>query len=253
MKAESAIKMHILSSDKNYFFLYSGGFDSSYGLLKLLIDGEMTSPLNIVFFDYGQAAATYEWEAVQKVYAFLKKSFDSSRTLQKPIRFDLRSDLFSWTDSVSFTGSNHTPKNANFSETEIENRNMVLFSVLYSYILSLINRQNIDRCEIVIFTGLRDKELPDASSSFFFHLSEAMEEYHKEYQISVEYIIDKTPAEILYELKNNVLGLNGAQVLEFCKSVSSCYRPQNGEPCYNCPKCKDVDSIIKFVFNKGRF
>jgi len=245
--------MHVLSEYKNYFFLYSGGLDSSYGLLKLLLDGKITSPINLIFFDYGQAAAGYEWEAVQKVCAFLKESFDSHNILQQPLRYDLRSDLFSWTDSVSFTGKNRKSTNARFSETEIENRNMVLFSVLYSYILSLLNQQNVGRCEIIVYTGLRDKELPDASSSFFFHLNEAMKEYHKEYQFSVEYLINKTPTEILKDLKDNVLNLNRAQALEFCESVSSCYNPIHGKPCYNCPKCRDVDSIIKFVSNKGRF
>ena len=80
-----------------------------------------------------------------------------------------------------------------------------------------------------------------------------MEEYHEEYRFSVEYLIDKTATQILEDLKNNTLSLNKAQVLEFCESVSSCYKPINGKPCYNCPKCKDVDSIIKFVSNKGRF
>ena len=245
--------MHVLSENKNYFFLYSGGLDSSYGLLKLLIGGEVTSPLNLLFFDYGQAAAKYEWKAVQKVYVFLKKNFDSQGILQRPLRFDLRSELFSWTESVSFTGSNHKPRNTNFSETEIENRNMVLFAVLYSYILSLVNRQNIGQCDVVIYTGLRDNELPDASRSFFFHLNEAMAKYHKQYQFSVNYLITETPNQILEDLKTNSLGLSRAQTLEFCESVSSCYRPVDGKPCYKCPKCKDVDSIIKFVSNRGRF
>jgi len=244
--------MHVLNKGKNHFFLYSGGLDSSYGLLKLLIRNEITDPLNILFFDYGQKAALYEWKAVQKVYAFLNKNLDSN-ILKQPHRFDLRSDLFSWTKSVSFTGMDHTPRNNDFSVTEIENRNMVLFSVLYSYILSLVNRQNIHQCEMIIYTGLRNKELPDASDSFFYYINEAMREYHKKYSFHVEYLVDKTPNEILNELKNNTLGLSSTQTLEFLKSVSSCYRPIDGKPCYTCPKCKEVDSIIKFVTNKGKF
>ncbi len=246
--------MHHLCEDKNYFFLYSGGLDSSYGLLKLLSKGEISSPLSLLFFDYGQSAAKYEWEAVERVYVFLEKNnLDSHNILQKPLRFDLRSDLFSWTESVSFTGTIHKPKNNKFSETEIENRNMVLFSVLYSYILSLVNRQNISQCDIVVYTGLRNKELPDASASFFYYLNEAMTEYHKDYRFSVEYIVEESPEKILEELKSGSLGLDRRQVLEFCESVSSCYSPINGKPCHKCPKCKDVDSITKFVFNQGRF
>ena len=246
--------MHTLSEGKNYFFLYSGGLDSSYGLLKLLIENQITSPLNLVFFDYGQSAAKYEWNAVQKVYVFLEKNFDSHGVLQRPLRFDLRSDLFSWTESVPFTGNtDHRPRNTKFSDTEIENRNMVLFAVLYSYVLSLVNSQNISQCDTVVFTGLRDNELPDASSSFFYYLNEAMATYHKDYRFSVQYLIDKTPNEILEDLKSGSLPLSSEQALEFCESVSSCYSPIGGKPCQRCPKCIDLDSIIKFIWNKGRF
>ncbi len=114
----------------------------------------------------------------------MKKNIKDRGILQKPIKFDIGSDLFCWTQSVSFTGIVRKPKNRNFAETEIENRNMVLFSVLYSYILSLINQQNVSQCKVIVYTGLRDKELPDASNSFFYHLNEAMVEYHKNYQFS---------------------------------------------------------------------
>lgn len=246
--------MHsIVEGDKNYFFLFSGGLDSSYGLLKLLIEGKIKKPINLIFFNYGQFSEKYEWQAVEKVYDFLERYFDTNNILQKPFKIDLSSDLFTWTESVSFTGSIHKPKNNKFAETEIENRNIVLFSILYSYILSLINRQAISKCEIIIYTGLRDKELPDASSSFFYHLNEAMKEYHEDYPFSVKFIIDETPNEILEKLKRNILPLDRKKIVEFCKSVSSCYAPKDGKPCYECAKCKNVDSIIKFVFNKGRF
>lgn len=243
----------IVDGTDNYFFLYSGGLDSSYGLLKLLIKDDIVNPINLIFFNYGQCAEKFEWRAVQKVYSFLKENFDNRGILQTPIKFDLSSDLFSWTQSVSFTGTNSMPMNRNFAETEIENRNMVLFSILYSYILSLINQQNISHCKVIVFTGLRDKELPDASSSFFYHLNEAMDEYHKNYPFSVKFIVDENPNEILQNLKNNIFSLERQKIVEFCGSVSSCYCPKNGKPCYECPKCKNVDSIIKFVSNKGKF
>ena len=81
--------MHsIIGEDKNYFFLYSGGLDSSYGLMQLLIKDQIRNPINLIFFDYGQSAAKDEWQAVQKVYIFLKKNFDAHNILQRPLKFN---------------------------------------------------------------------------------------------------------------------------------------------------------------------
>jgi 7-cyano-7-deazaguanine synthase in queuosine biosynthesis len=129
---------------------------------------------------------------------------------------------------------------------EIENRNMVMYSILYSYILSLIKRQDISTCEIIVLSGLRNHELSDASEPFFGHLNQAMLEYHKEYKFTVEFIVDKTPKQILEDL-SSIFQNDEQTILNFCRCTHSCYSSTDGTPCNSCPKCKSINAIIEYL------
>lgn len=240
--------MHkIYENQANYFFLISGGLDSSYGLLKFALQNRGSKPINLIFFDYGQATAKYEWESVCKVYDFLSNHFDQTQTFIEPFKIDLRSMLFSWSNSISFTGKQETGMiNSHFDICEIENRNMVIYSILYSYILSLIKKQDISACEIRVLSGLRNHELSDASEPFFRYLNQAMLEYHQEYKFVVEFIIDKTPRQIL-EALFSIFQNDKQKILTFCRYTHSCYTSTDGTPCNNCPKCKSINAIIEYL------
>jgi 7-cyano-7-deazaguanine synthase in queuosine biosynthesis len=240
--------MHrIYENQKNYFFLVSGGLDSSYGLLRFSIENKERRPVNLIFFDYGQATAEYEWKSVCKLYKFLTEHFGQNHALIEPFKIDLRSMLFSWSKSVSFTGKEETGiMNKHFNVCEIENRNMVIYSILYSYILSLVKKQDISSCEIVVLSGLRNHELSDASDTFFGYISKAMLQYHREYKFTTQFIVDKTPKQILEDLF--IIFQNDEQkVLNFCRYTHSCYSSINGNPCSNCPKCKSINAIIQYL------
>jgi len=127
----------------NYIHLFSGGLDSTYSLFKLTTDINKNKaekhniqPLHI---DYGQFAASSEWISVNNVIEFLRSKLDSSDFLLPPTKMNLKSELFTWCDNVAFTG-----KEKGDETCEIYNRNMVLISVLASYLIACAKNQNIN-------------------------------------------------------------------------------------------------------------
>lgn len=124
---------------------------------------------------------------------------------------------------------------------------MVLLSILYSYILSLIKKQKKSRCEVIILTGFRNNEMPDANSNFFSCLNNAMKLYHKEFSFSVKFIENLTPNDIFENLVNILKSERKSK--KFYDCTSSCYSPIDGKPCKQCPKCLMFEELLKKFFH----
>ena len=243
-----------LNSECNYIHLLSGGLDSAYSILsraKELKEIEPPIVIQPIFFDYGHYSAKIELARVKKIVRYIRRFFKNKSIIAEPTKISLRSDLFTWSRSDAFKGK-EGDKNP-----EIENRNMVLFSVLASYLIACANNQNISSTTFEITSGFKEKELPDCKSAFFEKIKDLLRVYNKDRKypknltfnfpilpcMERQTIIDKTK-----ELLNN----DETELKKFLKLTTSCYSPNNkGEPCYECSKCESLrDEKMKSTYNK---
>jgi 7-cyano-7-deazaguanine synthase in queuosine biosynthesis len=168
----------------NYVHLFSGGLDSTYGLLKLTNDIEKgikrKGSIHPVFIDYGHFAASVEWTQAQKIVEFIGTRVQAPSVVCTPIRIDLKSDLFTWCHNVAFTGKE-------FGETtcEIQNRNMVLLSTLFSYLLACAQNQGIEKASFEIYGGFKEGEMEDCKQKFFNALTDVFAIYQKRFPMKV--------------------------------------------------------------------
>ena len=113
--------------------------DSSFNLLERAEEFAIKKSSGIIhpiFFDYGHKAAEFEWKRVKAIVQFIQKKHGKI-VVAKPLKISLKSNLFQWTKSNAFKG------NSGNRNAEIENRNMVLFSALASYLLTSANNQKV--------------------------------------------------------------------------------------------------------------
>lgn len=228
--------------------MFSGGLDSSYQLLKLCTENKCKD-ITPIFFNYGQRNIEYEKSAVQNIWEFLQKKYPGK--LYKPLIItacaaynnDSRSTLFPWSLSEPIIGEQI--KSNHFISLEIENKNMTLYSLLVSFILSKIRKKNLDEASIDIYTGLRNGEMGDSSSEFFKLINDALLLYHKQFKFDLHFIEKKTPKEISEEIAS-LLGSRG-EADGFIKKTASCYDPKNSMPCGVCSKCKDLNKIWQII------
>lgn len=113
-----------------YFLLLSGGLDSTIAGLKIIEVGDC-SRIIPVFVNYGQKSVEQEWDSVKKVAEKMKMlTRDKEITFHPPVRIDLKSEevfsIFNWSKSKLITGNNQ-------ANAYVENRNMILISVVASY------------------------------------------------------------------------------------------------------------------------
>ncbi len=116
---------------KRYYSLFSGGVDSALATYKILVTthGCHISP---IFFDYGQKAARYEQEHSTKAVTILQSiASRTNSTVDSCQAFQfVPSDFLSWSDSDILSRANGK------SNLDVENRNMILISLLVSIILA---------------------------------------------------------------------------------------------------------------------
>lgn len=231
---------------RHNYMLISGGLDSSYQLLKLCV--EPSNQIQPIFFNYGQKNAQYEKMSVCSVCKFIKENYCSS--LGEPIIINSYSSidegepsptLFPWSAAEPLTGEKL--EDTNFISLEIENRNMVIFSLLFSFILSRLRKKKIQSCSVSIYTGFRDDEMHDSSRHFFNLLTAALHLYHSEYSFEVLFIENEKP-EIIYKRIHEILG-NEQKTFDFTNITTSCYAPITGKRCMQCSKCQTLEGILK--------
>jgi len=145
-----------LNKKQNYIQLLSGGLDSAYSILKIakkLQKDNGSLVIHPIFFDYGHYVADTEWERVIKIIKYIRDFLKDKSLIDDPIKISLKSDLFQWCRNDAFRGKKGC------KNPEIENRNMVLFSVLASYLIACAEHQKINSTEFKITSGFKEKEL----------------------------------------------------------------------------------------------
>jgi 7-cyano-7-deazaguanine synthase in queuosine biosynthesis len=209
------------------YALFSGGLESTYALVSALESNpeKRIAPIHI---DYGQFASNYERTAVKRIIDLLKTSTEISARVLAPIYLDI-GKVFSWTESVAYTG------NVLNSCPEIENRNMVIISIIYSYLLSKADLSQANK--FILFTGFKDGEMPDANKDFFNHLSSLCMKYRPNQMLSFELLKNESRDNIKHYLCATLkrLGINSSNLLAL---LASCYAPKDGQSCNVCYKCK---------------
>jgi len=222
----------------NYVHLFSGGLDSTYGLLKLAkeIDkGKKKGTIQPIFMDYGHFAATTEWNRAQKLAHFIRTKLGNAAIINTPIRISLRSELFTWCHNVAFTG-----KEVGDETCEIQNRNMVLFSILFSYLMACAQNQGVKQAVFEIYSGFKDGEMNDCSSSFLNGLCDLFSCYQKQYIMKI-YPLPSANRHQTHEKIKKLLNGSQADLDKLLALTTSCYSPRNGgQPCRKCWKCKQV-------------
>jgi len=235
---------------RNYIHLLSGGLDSTYALLKLATDIDRGKKeehqIQPIFIDYGQAVAKYEAESARDVTAFIRTRLGEARLLLDPIHICLRSDLFTWCNNVAFTGAEVGDETC-----EIQNRNMVLVSIVASYLMACAKNQGVGTTIFEIHSGLKDGEMRDSKRSFFDRLEDLLREYSGQYAFKVELIPESTRDKICAQTKHLLKG-SELQLKQLLALTVSCYSPINGrKPCGHCLKCRTMKQEKKFARLSG--
>jgi 7-cyano-7-deazaguanine synthase in queuosine biosynthesis len=229
----------ITINDKlNYVHLISGGLDSTYSLMKLtksIIRGKKPRfAVSPVFFNYGQYAADAEFKCCEKVVNKIASEFGVSDLLHRPLNISLCSGLFQWCKNVAFTGIEIGDETC-----EIQNRNMVLISILASYLFACAENQKIESTNFEIHSGFKDGEMPDCKSEFFNKLSDLLSVYKPHYTIKLGLLPNLNRQQVINKMKKLLRG-SEIKLKEFMRITISCYAPQNGKPCGLCWKCKKL-------------
>ena len=229
-----------LNKQCNYIHLASGGLDSAYSLLKIAKKKKENEPhavIHPIFFDYGQYATETEWSSAVKVIEYIRDYLGDKKVVDDPIRISLKSqDLFQWSRSVAFQGLEGDNTTA-----EIENRNLVLFSVLASYLIACANHQNITNTHFEITSGFKDGEIADSNKAFFKQFADLLHSYKKDYTFDFKILPNK---DFLW-IKTKTLDLlhgSETELKKFRARTISCYYPIDGRACKKCIKCTSIDN-----------
>lgn len=223
---------------RHYYALFSGGFDSTLAILKVISD---RNPVELipVFFDYEQKSRVEEARAVKRLVPALQERRKHPDTVIKACRVfkidNLKSGLFSWSDSAILKGR---PKH---EDTDVENRNMILISCLASIIM--VDWKKSRTCNMTeIITGFTNGWY-DTNRSFIKNLNKLFRDAGKPIRVIAPLIPrwqrgGVTPEQLI----DIVSSLDAYSLL---KEMSwSCYYPQNGKPCGECDPCRKRDGIF---------
>lgn len=228
--------IQINKDSPNYIHLFSGGLDSTYGLLRLAREFErdeiIQKFIQPIFIDYGQFAARTEWKQAQLITSFLTTKFREPTLIRKPVRMNLRSDLFSWCHNQAFTG-----KNIEEDACEIQNRNMVFLSIMFSYLMACAQNQGIKQARFEISSGFKEGEMKDCSTAFFNSLKSVFEIYNTDYSMKIALLPPMTLAQTHSDLRRLLHGVQ-SDLDQLLSITSSCYAPIDGQPCNSCYKCR---------------
>jgi 7-cyano-7-deazaguanine synthase in queuosine biosynthesis len=229
-----------INKELNYIHLISGGLDSTYSLMALtkaiMEEKKPRSIVAPVFFNYGQYAAKDEYECALTVVNKVAEEFDAISIVEKPIKISLRSGLFHWCNNVAFTG-----KEIGDTTCEIQNRNMVLVSVLASYLFACAENQKINKTHFEIHSGFKNGEMRDCNSAFFNKMSELLSIYNPNYKMTLHLLPNLKRQQVINKMKRLLKG-DENKLKQFKGITISCYSPKNGKACGLCWKCQQLKS-----------
>ena len=161
--------------------------------------------------------------------------------LDDPLKISIRSELFSWSLSDAIKGEEGE------KSPEIENRNLVLFSILASYLIACANHQRIIdekddgvKATFLITSGFKEKELPDCNQAFFEKFAELLSDYKRALKFSFSILNIADRKDLFKDLQRIFIG-NGINTSKFHALTTSCYHPNaDGTPCGRCSKCEII-------------
>jgi len=212
------------------FSLLSGGIDSTLATLMAIQAGNTTNTSRVipVFIDYGQKSRKQEWYAVSRVSERLRREASSKGIrFVSPIRIVLVAHpkdglrLFEWSKSMLLKGNKS-------GDPEVENRNMVLLSVVASYAKSCIKSNENG----VIVTGFRD-EFYDTRREFVKQMNKLF--VSLKVRIAVSAPVIKYKGDVGKKKLVDKYRRDGYK--DLIDMTWSCYAPNKNRPCGECPAC----------------
>lgn len=225
-----------LNSEGNHIHLLSGGLDSAYSILKLAkgIKKEKSGVfIYPIFFDYGHKSAHIECECVKEIVKYIRGYLGDESIIKDPVIISLKSELFDWCRSQAFKGKDGE------EDPEIENRNLVLFSVLASYLIACANHQGIKSTDFKITSGFKENELGDSRKVFFKAIKKLLKLYKEDFTFDFQILKNMNHIQVIKKTKRLLKG-NEEELTKFRRSIISCYDPTaDRKPCEKCIKCKN--------------
>jgi 7-cyano-7-deazaguanine synthase in queuosine biosynthesis/N-acetylglutamate synthase-like GNAT family acetyltransferase len=236
-----------LNEKCNYIHLLSGGLDSAYNLLKIAKKFKKEGVkvvIHPIFFDYGHFASKEEWKRVPKIVDFIRNFLCNTMIVSDPVRICLASELFQWCRNDAFLGNIGNPN------AEIENRNMVLFSILASYLIACAEHKGLptirnenfvaEKIKFRISSGFKRKEMLDSNQAFF----KGIENLLNSYKNNLEFHIESLPPMKRKTTEGKLKQLLNGSESELCRLMNltiSCYSPtEEGKSCGICSKCTSI-------------
>ena len=223
---------------RHCYALFSGGFDSTLAILKV-ISGRNPIELIPVFFDYGQKSRLEEAGSVKRLVPTFRERRKHPDTVIRDCRLysieSLKSGLFSWSASAILEGrSKH-------KDTDVENRNMILISCLASVIMADWKRSPTNEVTEII-TGFTNGWY-DTDLSFIRNLNKLFRDADKPIRITAPLIPRGQKDGMTPEQLANIA--NSLDAYSLLNEMSwSCYYPKNEVPCDKCEPCRKRENIF---------
>jgi len=224
------------------YILFSGGFDSTLASLKIIEENDNIK-LTPVFFNYGQKSKEREAQAVSRLVLALR---DRVKSKGKTIEIDdcLTSEIpnaFQWSHSSIIEGRPET------KDYGLENRNMVLLSLLVSKIMADYRLEGSSGI-IEIITGFTN-EYYDTKLSFVHLYNTLLEKVEQETGLRIRVIAPLIPDNQQDSIKVGVKKLirlaYSLDALELLDIMTwSCYFPEGDSVCGHCPPCEKRKRIF---------
>ena len=235
-----------MSKNNKYAILsFSGGFDSTSLLLKLL-----SEEFNVlcITFDYGQNHY-HEIEKAEQNISYLSNSGFNSISLKHKI-INIR-DAFNNKSSSLFTNSEDIPtghyEDKNMISTFVPNRNAIFTSILFSYALSWSKEMNGEKVYFSLGCHSGDHSIyPDCRPVFYQKLIEALKIGNWGGEKIIDYLpfINYTKADILKDVIPVISSLKLDFNTIFRNTLTSYTPDANGKSPGNT--ASDIERILAF-------
>jgi 7-cyano-7-deazaguanine synthase len=218
----------------------SGGIDSTIATLKVIEEATFDE-IQPVFIDYGQKARKQEWSSVLDISKKLELLVDKEKVcFRNPKRIDLYTAnnplerVFNWSRSQLIIG--------NYGRNPyLENRNLVLLSLISSYVESQLKRHENGK----IIVGFRN-EFADTKGEFVRLYNGILDFLLKE---EMKTITVEAPI-IDYDEQTGKRRLvrDFSRYHEIIALTWSCYEPNgNGNKCGKCDACMERKQALHDV------
>lgn len=228
---------------KHYYSLLSGGFDSTLATLKVIHDSRSLR-LTPVFFNYGQKSKEQEEQSINQLLPIFSKYASDRKVLLEINRHKIINirNLFEWSQSSILED------NPDVEEYGLENRNMTFISITVSLILSERKVTNSKQRKTII-TGFTNGYY-DTKLKFVDGLNSLFDKMDLNIEVIAPLIPDKQRHPVSH--KKLLYLAHSVDALNILKEYTwSCYFPQNGKPCDECPPCKKRKSIFDELGGKS--